>query len=105
MFAISDIYQRFRFYIGNLPFQQVPKIFLYEISSNISRLFKQTTGLSLFDYINQYRINKDKEYLIQSDLTINPIAKKTGFDTPQYFSIVFRKATGMTPKEYRSHSN
>ncbi len=74
-------------------------------SSYISRLFKQTTGLSLFDYINQCRINKAKEYLIHSDLTINLIAKKTGFDTPQYFSIVFRKATGMTPKEYRSHSD
>lgn len=71
-------------------------------SSYVSRLFRQTIGISLFDYINQCRINKAKEYLTRSDLTINVIAKKTGFDTPQYFSIVFRKATGMTPKEYRS---
>ncbi|HWT75256.1 MAG TPA: AraC family transcriptional regulator [Mobilitalea sp.] len=71
-------------------------------SSYVSRLFKQTTGLSLSDYINQCRLNKAKELLMKTNDTIQVIAQKAGFDTSQYFSMVFRKAVGLTPRDFRN---
>lgn len=70
-------------------------------SSYVSRLFKQTTGMNLSDYVNSSRINKAKELLISSNDSIRVIAEKVGFDTSQYFSMVFRKEVGLTPSEFK----
>lgn len=71
-------------------------------SSYVSRLFKQTTGLSLSDYISNCRLNKAKELLDNTNDTIQVIAQKVGFDSSQYFSMVFRKLTGISPRDYRN---
>lgn len=67
----------------------------------ISRLFKQINGMGLSDYISVERINKAKNLLVTTSDTIQNIAAATGFDTSQYFSIVFKKTTGISPSEYR----
>lgn len=71
-------------------------------SSYVSRLFKQTTGLSLSDYIKLCRLNKAKDLLNKTDDTVQVIAQKVGFDTSQYFSMVFRKSTGISPRDFRN---
>lgn len=73
-------------------------------SSYVSRLFKQTTGLSLSEYINHCRLSKAKELLSKTSDTVQVVAQKVGFDTSQYFSMVFRKAMGMSPRDFRSQS-
>lgn len=71
----------------------------------ISRLFKQTNGLGISEYISQERINKAKTLLVSTSDSMQNIAMATGFDTAQYFSIVFKKSTGISPSEYRrSHT-
>lgn len=67
----------------------------------ISRLFKQVTGIRLSEYITQERIQKSKELLSEKSETIQNIAAMVGFDTAQYFSVVFKKSTGMSANEYR----
>ncbi|MFI3200363.1 MAG: helix-turn-helix transcriptional regulator, partial [Eubacteriales bacterium] len=69
--------------------------------SYLSRLFKQETGLNLFEYINIVRIEKSKDLLLQTNKSIQSIAWEIGFDTPQYFTGVFKKYVGMTPSNYR----
>ncbi len=69
--------------------------------SYLSRIFKKQTGISLFDYINAERISRAKLMLRDTDLPINQIADTIGFDTSQYFSIVFKKTVGISPREYR----
>lgn len=71
-------------------------------SSYISRLFKQVTGESITDYITMARVSKAKELLKNTDQTIQGIAKMVGFDTSQYFFLVFKKAVGVSPGNYRS---
>lgn len=71
-------------------------------SSYVSRVFKQTTGTNLSDYITVCRINKAKELLVSTNDSVRVIAQKVGFDTSQYLSMVFRKETGLTPGEFRS---
>lgn len=67
----------------------------------ISRLFKQSTGVKLSEYIYQERIAKAKYLLSTSSDSIQAIAAAIGFDSPQYFSLVFKKSVGITPSEYQ----
>lgn len=67
----------------------------------VSRLFKQITGMGLSEYISNERIKKAKQLLSSTNDSMQSVAAATGFDTPQYFSIVFKKITGVSPSEYR----
>ena len=73
-------------------------------STYISRLFRQMTGENLFQYIMQVKMARAKEYLTQTNDSIQAIAEKLGFDTSQYFSSVFKKQTGLSPRDYRNRS-
>ncbi|MBR7189284.1 MAG: helix-turn-helix transcriptional regulator, partial [Clostridia bacterium] len=54
-------------------------------------------------YINQQKIELAKELLLQRG-SITEVAEELSFDTPAYFSTVFRKFTAMTPSQYiRAH--
>lgn len=66
-----------------------------------ARLFKKETGVSIGAYILNRRIHMAKKYLLQTDMTINEIALKIGYDNFSYFSHVFREKTGVSPNEYR----
>lgn len=67
----------------------------------ISRLFKQINGMGISEYISLERIHKAKELLVTTADSMQNIATATGFDTAQYFSLVFKKTTGVSPSEYR----
>ena len=69
-------------------------------SSECCRFFKQTLGQTIFEYLQQYRIQKSKELLRQSQMTIAEIAYAVGFNSQSYFTSIFRKETGITPTEY-----
>jgi AraC-like DNA-binding protein len=68
-------------------------------------LFNQATGLSPIQYINHYRINRAKEDLQFTTLSITEIAEKHHFASIHYFSKLFRQLTGRTPREFRESGN
>lgn len=67
----------------------------------LSRLYKQTTGVGLLDYITDVRMTKAKEYVVESQLKMHEITKQVGFESPAYFARIFKRKTGYTPQEYR----
>lgn len=67
------------------------------------KAFRDSTGISPNQYHLQLRLDRAKELLLTSQLTINEIAFKTGFTSIFYFSRFFKKITGLAPKSYRSH--
>jgi two-component system response regulator YesN len=67
----------------------------------LAKIFRNETGLSIPDYLNQYRIQVAKEKLARTSSSISAIAEATGFESVSYFSTVFRKLTGESPSEYR----
>lgn len=69
--------------------------------SYISRLFKQISGKNLSEYILEEKMAYAKRRLMESEDTVAVIAQEVGFDSSQYFSVVFKKQAGMTPGEYR----
>lgn len=67
-----------------------------------SRLFKQEKGCNFVDFITKVRIDRAKIMLQNPDYTIVHIAAEVGYQDASYFCRVFRHATDMTPKQYRS---
>lgn len=70
-------------------------------SSYVSRYFKQMTGQSISQFIIQSRVDQAKKYLSATNESIQSIADKLGFESPQYFSLVFKKYTGASPRSFR----
>lgn len=68
----------------------------------LSHLFQQIMDISPNRYIIERRIRYAKTLLISSSLTIAEIAREAGFDNAMYFSNIFKRRVGMTPKNYRS---
>ncbi len=69
--------------------------------SYFSTLFKENTGSSFKEYLNKIRIEESKTLLTNTDYSILDIATAVGFEDQSYFSKVFRRFTGLTPKQYR----
>jgi AraC-like DNA-binding protein/DNA-binding response OmpR family regulator len=67
----------------------------------LSRVFHREIGISPWDYLNRYRIYHAKELLRLTTDSISAIAQQVGFQDQKYFSRVFRKLTGVGPKEFR----
>jgi two-component system response regulator YesN len=68
----------------------------------LSYLFKQTEGMSFIKYLTSIRMEKAKEYLRTTSFTNQEIAERIGYNDVNYFSAVFHKNTGVTPREYRN---
>lgn len=64
-----------------------------------SQYFKKETGVSYMDYLTDYRISIAKK-LIKEDYKIYEVSEMVGYQTVQYFSRIFKKLTGYSPKEY-----
>lgn len=71
-------------------------------SSYFSKLFKQETGENLMLYIASRRMEKAKELMQREDINIAEVAFMVGYDDYTYFSKVFKKHTGVSPREYRN---
>lgn len=69
--------------------------------SHLSHIFKKRTGVNINLYINKVRIELSKNYLINSTDSISEIAINTGFNDPNYYTRVFTKIMGISPKEFR----
>ncbi|WP_420871922.1 helix-turn-helix transcriptional regulator [Cohnella rhizosphaerae] len=57
--------------------------------------------MTLSEYILQERIAKVKELLATTDWTVTDIGERAGFQTKSHFFTIFKKATGLTPSQYR----
>jgi AraC-like DNA-binding protein len=66
----------------------------------MSDTIKAETGKTAVDQINLYLIEEAKNLLLAPKASISETAYKLGFEYPQYFSRVFKKKVGMSPKEY-----
>lgn len=70
-------------------------------SSYLSSLFKKETGQTLTDYILSRRMEQARQLLSRTKLQVQTVAQHCGIMDVHYFSKLFKKATGMTPKEFR----
>ncbi len=68
----------------------------------VSRMLKERKGITLRQYIINYRLKNSKRLLELTDKSAADIAQECGFTDASYFAKTFKAAFGMTPKEYRN---
>jgi two-component system response regulator YesN len=71
--------------------------------SYISFLFKEVTGETYTEYLKYIRIQNAKALLKHVNLKIYEIAERVGYNDYKYFTLQFKKITGMSPTEYRDN--
>lgn len=74
---------------------------LFGLSPNyLSAMFKKTCGIGFSEYINQVKISRAKTMLLEKDMKVYEAAGCLGFESAFYFSKVFKKITGLSPREF-----
>lgn len=109
--AASDLteYERIRKILSYIEQNYMNPITLAEVAEHIhlcesecTRLFKRHMNTTLFSFLQEYRIERSLEYLSTHE-SISNIAGKTGFSDSNYYSKVFSKIKGCSPREYRKN--
>jgi YesN/AraC family two-component response regulator len=67
---------------------------------NLSIKFKEYVGVNFIDYLTKLRLDKAKDLLRNSELSVNEIAEAVGYE-PKYFMRIFKKLEGVTAGNYR----
>ena len=82
-----------------LRIEQLAKVF-YLSADYMSRLFKKEEGISIGDFIQEERMFLAKELLKEGKLSIARVAYECGYDNYSYFTKIFKKKYGITPREF-----
>lgn len=69
--------------------------------SYLSRIFKSEMNMTIPEYTNMIRIQNAKTLLVESDMPMREISTSVGINDSFYFSKLFKKLTGQTPRDYR----
>lgn len=75
---------------------------LFVSDSYLSKLFRQEMDTSFNDYLNKTRIEHSIDLMQQTDLPLLEIAGMVGFDDQSYFTKVFKRTTGKTPRQFKN---
>lgn len=67
-----------------------------------SRVFHDKAGITFVDYLTRLRIKKAKEWLCYSESNVQEVCFKVGYKDPNYFTRVFKKTVGVTPRQYKA---
>ena len=78
---------------------------LFVSSTHLSQVFKSMLGVSLIQYLINYRIEEAKKLLENTDLMVYSVAEMVGFPDFRHFSKTFHKNVGVSPTEYRRRHN
>lgn len=97
--ALSYLYDH---YDKDIKIEEIARIIGIS-TAYLQRTFKEQTGSTLVDKINELRIEKAKLLLETSNMPITDIAVSVGFNNRQHFSYTFRKLTGCSPSVYYKH--
>jgi LacI family transcriptional regulator len=73
--------------------------------STLERRFRKYLGHSPKEEIRAVRLARIRELLTETDLSLAAIARRAGYEHPEYMSVVFKRETGQTPGEYRQYAH
>ncbi len=68
---------------------------------HLAKIFKEMTGVTIFKYLYQRRVNQAKIEFLLSTASVTEICYQVGFNYPSHFTKVFKQLTGLTPEQYK----
>lgn len=71
-------------------------------ASYLSHVFKERNNQSIIQYVHYLKIRKAKEFLRNTNKSVTEISESLGFQDSNYFTAVFKKATGLSPRKFRA---
>lgn len=83
----------------NLCLQQISDIVKMS-SQYVGRIFKGTVGISVSEYINEFRLNKSVEIMMETGCTVSEVLEAVGIENESQYYRMFKKKYGTTPKAY-----
>ena len=89
-------------YTEELSMQDVARAMNYS-DAYFCKLFKQCFKVNFSAWLNEFRVEKAKEQLAATRLSVREVSLACGYADANYFARVFKRVTGMTPSEYRSN--
>ncbi|MBN1649284.1 MAG: response regulator [Spirochaetales bacterium] len=72
--------------------------------NHFSTIFSQDAEKTFIEYLTSVRIKKARQLLLKSNMKVSDIAFEVGYNDPHYFSFIFKKNTGVSPREFRVSS-
>ena len=75
----------------------------YISPSYLSTFFKENTGDTFLNYLTHYRIDKAKELLRTTNISVTDIAAQVGYASSNNFARIFKKIEQITPSQYRDN--
>lgn len=70
----------------------------------LNKLFKLSTGKTISEYLNSYRVERSKKMLLDGGVTVAAVSDMLGYNDVRSFIRFFKKFTGMTPNDYRQQN-
>ncbi|MDE3237018.1 MAG: helix-turn-helix transcriptional regulator [Bacteroidota bacterium] len=70
--------------------------------SQLSKLFSETEGVTIEQYVILQKVEKVKELLVYGEMNINEIAMELGYSSSAHLSAQFKKVTGLTPSQFKN---
>lgn len=89
-----------QYYAANLSINDICNL-IYLSPCHFKRLFKECTGMTPYRYLLDIRLGKAKELLRSTDHSIEDVAKQCGFVNAGHFAVAFKRATNLSPSEFR----
>ncbi|MBQ2847650.1 MAG: helix-turn-helix transcriptional regulator [Clostridia bacterium] len=83
----------------HLNFSDIQKEFNIS-ASVIKRLFRDNMNCGIMEHFSRLKIDAAKQMIRENEFNFTEISERLGFNTPQYFTAVFRRISGMSPSEY-----
>ena len=74
---------------------------VYLSPTYFSAIFKRETGMNFNEYLTEYRIEMAKEFLKNLEYKVTEVGEQVGYEDSKYFSKIFRKMVGISPRDYR----
>jgi len=89
-----------KYYQSNINLQEISKVAGFSLYY-FTKFFKENTGVTFIDYLNNFRITKAEWHLMEEMDSITQVAYKSGFNSVKTFNRVFKQLKGCAPMEYR----
>ena len=87
-------------YQGDIDLKEIAEV-AHMAPASVCRFFKNSTGMTIFEYLNKIKINYSCQLLLNTDLNILDISYDCGFNNLSHFNKQFRKFIGATPSQFR----